>query len=128
MENVLCSFSHLPALGNDHVGSGSFASEAGVFDFADDVHAVGDFAEDDVFVVEERGGDGADEELAAVCVGAGVLLCVGDTVSWVLFFFKDGGKRWGGGGDWEGAFTAMLRMPGPSCLRLKFSSAKDLVP
>ena len=53
-----------------------------MFDFLHDVHAVDDFAEYDVLVVEEGGGEGGDEELAAVGVGAGVLL----------------GGKWGEGG------------------------------
>lgn len=44
---------------------------------AHDVHAVRDAAEDDVLVVEEGGGDRGDEELAAVCVWAGVLGVLG---------------------------------------------------
>lgn len=44
-----------------------------ILDFLHDVHAVDDFAEDDVFAVEEGRGGAGDEELAAVGVGAGVL-------------------------------------------------------
>ena len=40
---------------------------------ADDIHTVGDAAEDNVLVVKEGGGYGGDEELAPVCVWAGVL-------------------------------------------------------
>ena len=45
-------------------------------DLAHDVHAIRDAAEDDVLVVEEGGGNGGDEELASVCVWAGVLRVV----------------------------------------------------
>ena len=39
------------------------------------------------------------------------------------------GKRGGEGGKGEeGTHTAMLKIPGASCLRMKFSSANDLVP
>lgn len=68
--------SHFATLRNDDIRSGLFAPGASIFDFADDVDAVDDFAEDDVLVVEKGGGDGGDEELAAVGVGSGVLVLV----------------------------------------------------
>lgn len=79
--------SHLPTLRNHHIERRFLASHARILDLAHDLHAVGDAAEDDVFVVEERGGDGADEELGAVCVGAGIL----------LFSFRKGSSIWDGG-------------------------------
>lgn len=41
-------------------------------DLADDVHAFGDLAEDDVLAVQPRGLLGADEELASICVWSSV--------------------------------------------------------
>ena len=55
-----------------------------------------------------------DEELRTICIGSGVLHCVlvlGVSI-FCLYLIH----------------TAMLKRPGVSCLRLKFSSAKDLVP
>ena len=69
-----CKTSHLPTLRHHDIERGTLAADARALDFPHDVHAVGDAAEDNVFVVQERGGDGADEELGAVGVGAGVLL------------------------------------------------------
>lgn len=63
----------------------------GHLDLAHDVHAVGDAAEDDVLVVEEGGGDCCDEELAPVCVWAGVL--------WLLGSILVNGMRVGVGRD-----------------------------
>ena len=71
---LFCKTSHLPTLRHHDIERGTLAADARALDLAHDVHAVGDAAEDDVFVVQERGGDGADEELGAVGVGAGVLL------------------------------------------------------
>lgn len=50
----------------------AFAGVVFAGDFHDDVHAVGDFAEYGVAVVEEGGGDVGDEELGAVGAWAGV--------------------------------------------------------
>lgn len=72
-----CKTSHLPTLRHHDIERGTLAADARALDLAHDVHAIGDAAEDDVFVVQERGGDGADEELGAVGVGAGVLLILG---------------------------------------------------
>lgn len=44
-----------------------------MLDFPHHVHAVDDFPEHHMLVVQKGGGDGGDEELAAVGVGAGVL-------------------------------------------------------
>lgn len=64
----------LPALDNgDGVVGAVAAVLGGVFDLVDNVHALEDFAEDDVAAVEPRGEDGGDEELRAV----GVLARVG---------------------------------------------------
>ena len=48
-------------------------SRLGGLHLLDDVHAVDDLAEDDMFAVEEGCGHGGDEELGAVGVGAGIL-------------------------------------------------------
>ena len=67
---------HLPTLGNNdihirHVPP--LVTRPCHLDLAHHVHAVSDAAEDDMLVVEERGGHGGDEELASVRVWAGVL-------------------------------------------------------
>jgi hypothetical protein len=62
----------LPAVCDlDHLGGGA-AAGAHLLDGLDDVHALDDLSEDNVLAVEPRGGHGADEELGAVGVGAGV--------------------------------------------------------
>lgn len=58
---------------DNNVGSRLLAPKSGILDLANDIHAVDDFAKDDVLVVEEGGGDRGDEELGAVGVGAGIL-------------------------------------------------------
>lgn len=67
---------HLSTLANHHIHIGNIlplVSRLGVFHLLDYVHPVNDLAKDDVLVVEEGSGDGGDEELGAVGVGAGVL-------------------------------------------------------
>lgn len=61
-----------------------------MLDFMHDVHAMDDFTEDDVLVVEVGGRQRRDEELAAVGIGAGVLRVVRFVVSGVR---GDGGIR-----------------------------------
>ncbi|KAG8527111.1 uncharacterized protein KY384_008540 [Bacidia gigantensis] len=66
--------SHLATLGNNDIAHRpTLLLDASVLDFSDHVHAVDDFAEDDVFVVQEGGCYCCDEELAAVGVGSGIL-------------------------------------------------------
>ena len=72
----LFSFSHLPAHTDHHVARRPLAPHARILHLPHHVHAIDHLAEDDVFVVQERGRDGADEELGAVGVGAGVLFLV----------------------------------------------------
>lgn len=67
---------HFSALRDDNVHVGHILTTVaglGGLHLLDDVHAVDDFAEDDVLVVEEGSGNGGDEELGAVCVGTGIL-------------------------------------------------------
>ena len=64
---------HLTALRYHDIRGGFLPPRPGVFDFPNHIHALDDFPEDDVLVVQKRGRDGCDEELAAVGVGAGVL-------------------------------------------------------
>ena len=60
----LDSLRELPAVGDDDL-LGRRAGPAAVgLDLLDDVHALGDAAEDDVLAVEPRRLDGAEEELA----------------------------------------------------------------
>lgn len=60
--------SHFSTLRDGNIRSWPLASKPRVLHFANNVHAVDDFAEDDVLVVQERCRDGADEELATVRV------------------------------------------------------------
>lgn len=67
---------HLPTFSDNNIQVRNvppLLARPGHLDLAHHVHAIPDTAEDDVFVVEEGGGDGGDEELASVRVGAGVL-------------------------------------------------------
>jgi hypothetical protein len=67
---------HLTALGDDNIEVGHVLDTmAGlnIFHLLDNVHAINDFAENNVLVVKEGSGDCGDEELGAVGVGAGVL-------------------------------------------------------
>lgn len=65
---------HLTTHGNGNLLDGLLVARADVFDLAHDVHALDDLAENDVFAVQVRRWSGQDEELAAVGVGARVLL------------------------------------------------------
>jgi len=65
--------SHLPTLRNDNVRSRLLRPKSSVLHLPHDIHAIDDFAEDDVLVVQERCGHGGDEELGAVGVWTGVL-------------------------------------------------------
>lgn len=47
----LMDLSHLSALSDNDVGSRPLAAKAGILHLANDIHAVNDFAEDDVLVV-----------------------------------------------------------------------------
>ena len=66
--------SHLTTQRNRDLLHGLLVSRAHVLNLAHDVQAFDDFAEDGVFAVEMGRGGGQDEELAAVGVGAGVLV------------------------------------------------------
>lgn len=102
-ERRLIEATHLARLDNHDVLLGTVARGLGdVLDDADNVHAFEDVSEHDVAVVQPRGLDGADEELRAVGVAAGV------------------GHGWSQQGRHEDA----QRTPGPVCLSLKFSSGK----
>lgn len=65
--------SHLATHGNHHVADRFLVACPRVLHLAHNVHAVDDFAEDDVLVVEKGGWDGRDEELGTVSRGAGIL-------------------------------------------------------
>ena len=65
---------HLTALSNHNITNRlTLLLNARILNLLDDIHAVDNFAEDDMFVVEEGGGNGGDEELAAVGVWSRVL-------------------------------------------------------
>lgn len=70
------NLSHLPALRNDNVLVRPIPRRPRVLHHAHNLHALDDAAEDDVLVVQERRGRAGDEELAAVGVGAGVLVAL----------------------------------------------------
>ena len=97
----------------------------------DDVHAIHHLSEDDVLAVEERRGDRGDEELRAVGVGASVLVG-GPRASAYILLPRETQALTGNCGlqkkERKKKRTAMERSPGRSCFRLKFSSAKVLVP
>lgn len=64
---------HLTTLRNSNILHGPIHSVGPrILNLAHDVHAVDDFAEDDVFAIQVWGLRRRDKELAAVCVGAGV--------------------------------------------------------
>jgi hypothetical protein len=65
---------HLTTLRNNNLLHRPLIARAHILHFTHDVQSFDHFAEDDVFAVEVRGRSGQDEELAAVGVGAGVLL------------------------------------------------------
>lgn len=117
---------HLAALGNDDVEVGhvlALVAGPGGLHLLDHVHAVDDLAKDDVLAVEEGRGHGGDEELGAVCVGAGILLRVSASSAHAA---ASGSARFLE--RVERGLTAMESRPGWSCLRVKFSSSKDLNP
>lgn len=64
---------HLAALGDGNILIRLVPRGPRILDLPDNVHAVNHLAKDDVLFVQEGGGSGGDEELAAVCVWAGVL-------------------------------------------------------
>jgi hypothetical protein len=76
-------------------------------DGLDDVKALDDLSEDNVLAVQPGGLHGADEKLGAV---AESLLALGQ--KWISFVTYVPGPA-----------LAMERIPGPVCLRLKFSSS-----
>merc|ERR1712156_1027387 len=68
---LLSSLSSSPP-GTGSASAGLAHAGVGDDDLLEGVHALDDLSEDDVFAVEPRGLGGAQEELAAVGVGAGV--------------------------------------------------------
>ena len=126
---------HLTTLGYDNIGSWSFASDTRMFDLADNIQAVDHFAEDDMLIVQKWGRHRADKELTS-CIdsllkvislirgtfGGCYTIGVGSRILINLALVNDGSIQR------DKVRTAILKMPGPSCLRLKFSSAKDLTP
>ena len=92
--------SHLTTHRNSDLLRGPLVARAHVLHFAHDVHALDHFAEDDVLAVEVRRGRSQDEELAAVGVGAGVL--VGEMSQWnVVVWLGLDSLVVGRGGGWE---------------------------
>ena len=67
------TLSHLPTLCNNDICGRSLASKPCVFDFSHYIHPIDNLTEDDVFVVQEWGRNGRNEELRTVGVGPGVL-------------------------------------------------------
>ena len=105
--------SHFTTLSNGNILVRLLACSASILNLAHDVHPVDHGSEYDMLVVEERRSDCRDEELAAVGVGTRILIA---RLGKIMTIHVTEGR------------TAMLRRPGASCLRVKFSSAKDLVP
>ena len=62
----------LPTVGDDDLLVGLARLGAEALDLLDDVHPLDDLTEDDVLAVQPLGLGGAQEELGAVGVGAGV--------------------------------------------------------
>lgn len=109
---------HLSALSNHHVEIRNVlpaVPRLRRLHLLHNVEPIDDLAEDDVLLVQEWRGHGGDEELRAVGVGAGVLRVLANLVT--LGYEHAESER-----------TAIESSPGWSCLRLKFSSAKDEVP
>ena len=109
------SLLHLATLGNDNILSGSLSLGPCVLNFSDNVHAVCDLTKDDMFVVEEGGGNSSDEKLTAISVRSRVL-SKGHLKLSKLYL------------PVYVVLTAMLSNPAESCFRLKFSSANERVP
>ena len=65
--------SHLSTHTDHHVANRPLGAGPSILNLPDHVHSVDDLSKDDVFVVEEGGRSGGDEELRAIAVGAGVL-------------------------------------------------------
>lgn len=66
--------SHLSALRDDYIIHRlTLSSHSGVLNLVHDVHAVDDFAENDMLVVEVRSRNGREEELAAIGIRPRVL-------------------------------------------------------
>jgi hypothetical protein len=119
--------SHLAALGNDDIEVRDVLSTVARLSglhLQNNVHAVTDLAKNDVLVVQEGRGDCGNEELRAICIWPGVLERHGQ-IGW-LQVRQD--KKRTMTLRARGGRTAMERRPGWSCLRVKFSSSKDLKP
>lgn len=65
--------SHLSALSDNDIRSGPLAAKTRILYFANNIHTIDDFAEDDMLVVQEGSWYGANEELTAVGVRSGIL-------------------------------------------------------
>lgn len=114
-------FLHLPTLHNHHIARGLLPPRARILHLPHHIHAVDHLAKHDVLVVQEGGRHGGDEELAAVGVGAGVLL----SLSWLVVVGLTGDRGTGERGTdghaqessgvvlevevlvWEGGFGAV---------------------
>lgn len=98
--------SKLTAVGDGDLGLGGTAGRAVGLDLLDNVHAFDDLTEDNVLAVQPRGLLSADEELGAVARGMSEIASSNrNDNAYVL-----------------GPALAMERIPGPVCLREKFSS------
>ena len=109
--------SHLPTLSNYHVVCRStLAPYAGVFNLTYNIHTINNSTEDDMLVIQERGSD----LTIALFQQLSRTIRIGTSEHTVVMK------------NWQpfvlGPELAMLRSPGVSCLRLKFSSAKAFVP
>jgi hypothetical protein len=68
--------SHLPASADHNIHIGNILTAIsclGVLHLPNDIHAVKDFAKHNVLTVKEGCGNGGDEELGAITIGACVL-------------------------------------------------------
>lgn len=63
-----CKHLQLAALVNDDLLGGGTIAAAKLLNLLDNVHAIGDLAEDDVLAIEPAGHDGGDEELGTIAL------------------------------------------------------------
>ena len=73
---------HLTTLADHNIRSRLLASRPGILHLAYHVHAIDYLPKDNVLVVQKRGGDRGDKELAAIGVWAGVLGGGGLVLDW----------------------------------------------
>lgn len=71
---LLSCFLHLSALHNRYILVGFFLAGTSVFDHMNNLHPVNHLAKDHMLVVQEWCGCSCDKELAAIGVGARILL------------------------------------------------------